>query len=202
MRWIARRRQRHAAQKHARRWLLRTLAIALAGMACLIIAACGSPTVLHLPGGVYSSTTYGFHVTYPPNWKANPSESTPSGAGSAVTAIPFNLIITRTGDTHSVASLISTCTITVMNLKNSDIATSAATLPTDKALQPATIGGVQGYKSSPLTQDIPNTQISVTHIDYYVVHGDYEYQISTDSVKGDNANSDLQSIIASFAFDA
>ena len=87
-----------------------------------------------------------------------------------------------------------------MNLKNSDIATSAATLPDDKALQSATIGGVQGYKSAPLTQDIPNTQISVTHIDYYVVHGDYEYQLSTDSVKGDNADSDLQSIITSFAF--
>lgn len=199
MRWIAGHRRRHAAREHAHQWLLRTLIIMLTGAACLVVAACGSPSMLHLPGGAYSSTTYNFHITYPANWKANPSEGTPSTADAA---IPFTLIITRTGDTHSVASLISTCTITVMNMKNSDIATSAATLPTNKALQSATIGGVQGYKSSPLTQDIPNTQISVTHIDYYVVHGDYEYQISTDSVKGDNADRDLQSIIASFTFGA
>ncbi len=182
-------------------WLLRALAVALAGAACLIIAACGSPSApqLNLPGGVYSSTTYSFHVDYPRNWKPNPFNATPSTDGSAA-PIPFNLIITRTGDAHSAASLISTCTITVLNMKNTDIAKSASGLSSNKTLQPATIGGEPGYKSSPLVQDIPNSQISVTHIDYYVIHGDYEYQISTDSVKGDNADADLASMVASFAF--
>ena len=82
----------------------------------------------------------------------------------------------------------------------SGIAKSAASLATNKTLQLATIGGEPGYKSNPLVQDIPNSQISVTHIDYYVVHGDYEYQISTDSVKGDNADADLASMVASFSF--
>ena len=182
-------------------WLLRALAVALAGAACLLIAACGSPSTpqLNLPGGIYNNTTYGFKVTYPRNWQPNSYNATPSTDGSAA-PIPFNLIITRTGDAHSAASLISTCTITVLNMKNTDIAKSATSLATNKTLQPATIGGEPGYKSSPLVQDIPNSQISVTHVDYYVVHGDYEYQISTDSVKGDNADSDLASMVASFSF--
>ncbi len=182
-------------------WLLRALVVALAGAACLFIAACGSPSTpqLNLPGGIYSSAPYGFKVTYPRNWQPNSYNATPSTDNSA-TPIPFNLIITRTGDSHSAASLISTCTITVLNMKNKDIAKSAASLATNKTLQPVTIGGEPGYKSSPLVQDIPNSQISVTHIDYYVIHGDYEYQISTDSVKGDNADADLASMVASFSF--
>ncbi len=182
-------------------WLLRAITVALAGAACLIIAACGSPSTpqLNLPGGSFSSTAYGFHVTYPRNWQPNSYNATPPTDGSTA-PIPFNLIITRTGDAHSAASLISTCTITVLNMKSPDIAKSAASLATNKTLQPATIGGVAGYKSSPLVQDIPNSQISVTHVDYYVIHGDYEYQISTDSVKGDNADADLASMVASFAF--
>src|SRR5512146_352236 len=179
-------------------WLLRALAVALAGAACLIIAACGSPSTpqLNLPGGTYNNTTYGFKVTYPRNWQPNSYNATPSTDGSAA-PIPFNLIITRTGDAHSAASLISTCTITVLNMKNTDIAKSAASLATNKTLQLATIGGEPRDKSNPLVQDIPNSQISVTHIDYYVVHGDYEYQISTDSVKGDNADADLARMVAS-----
>jgi hypothetical protein len=89
-----------------------------------------------------------------------------------------------------------------MNLKNSDIAKSAAGLATNKFLQTMSIGGVSGYASAPLAQDIPNSEISVTHTDYYVVHGGFEYQISTDSVKGDNADGDLRSIVESFSFGA
>ena len=190
MRWFA----------GCRRRLPRAVVFALAGMACLVVAACGSPSALQLPAGSYSSAQYDFHLTYPRNWKANPYAVTASASGP--TAIPFNLVITRTGDTHSAASLVSTCTITVMNMKDSDIAQSAATLASNKSLSAVTIGGVRGYRSSPLIQDIPNSQISVTHTDYYVVHGAYEYQISTDSVKGDDADSDLKSIIASFTFGA
>jgi hypothetical protein len=174
--------------------------MALAGIACLALAACGSPSLAPLPSGSYSNSAYGFHLTYPKDWKPNPYDSTPSSGDAASSAIPFTLVITRTGGSHSSAALISTFTVTVMNLKNSDIAKSAAGLASDKTLHAVTIGGVQGYASTPLEQDIPNTQISVTHIDYYVVHGNYEYQLSTDSVKGDDADSDLQNIFKSFAF--
>lgn len=203
MRWFAASCQNVTAQESAgRRWLPRTVILVVAVVASLSIAACGSPTVPQLPAGAYSNTTYNFHIAYPRNWKANPFVSTPAAGDTSPSAIPFTLVITRTGDTHGVAAFISTCTITVMNLKNSDIAKSAKSLASDKTLQPVKIGGVQGYKSSPLVQNVPNSQISVTHTDYYVLHGDYEYQLSTDSVKGDNADGDLQSIIASFAFGA
>lgn len=203
MHWVTRHRRSHSTGATLG-WqrLLRVLAIMLPGAACLAIAACGSPSALQLPAGSYSSATYDFHVAFPRNWKANPYDATPSGSGSPQTAIPFTLVITRTGDTHSVASLISTCTITVMNMKDSNIAKSAARLADDNALEPATIGGMQGYKSKPVVQNVPNTQVSVTHTDYYIVHGDYEYQLSTDAVSSDHADSDLQSIIASFAFGA
>lgn len=197
-------RHTHVAKEMSRRPGRRyALALTLAGMMCLALAACGSASApkLNLPGGTYSSATYDFHITYPRNWLANPSEATPASDGS-VLPIPFTLIITRTGDAHSAASLISTCTVTVMNLKNSDIAKSAAGLATNKFLQTMSIGGVSGYASAPLAQDIPNSEISVTHTDYYVVHGGFEYQISTDSVKGDNADGDLRSIVESFSFGA
>lgn len=201
MHWFASHRQsRSTAAMLSWQGLTRALTVALASVACLVIAACGSPSALQLPAGSYTSTSYGFHVAYPRNWKANPYDTTPSAGNSAQSAIPFTLVITRTGDTHSVASLISTCTITVMNLKDSTIATSAAHLASDKTLAATTIGGVQGYESKPIVQNVPNSQTSVTHIDYYVVHGKYEYQLSTDSVSSDHADDDLKSIITSFAF--
>ena len=182
------------------RWL-RALAIACAALVCLVSAACGtaSAPTLNLPGGTYTSADFDFHITYPRNWLANPSEATPPG-DAASDPIPFTLTITRTGDAHSDAALVSTCTITVMNLKNSDIAKSVDGLATNTTLQTMTIGGAAGYVSAPLVQDIPNSQISVTHTDYYVAHGGYEYQISTDSVKGDHADGDLRGMVQSFGF--
>ena len=187
-----------------RRWKrLREPALVLAALVCLAFTGCGtaSAPTLNLPGGTYSSVTYDFHITYPRNWLANPSEATPADDGSAL-PIPFTLVITRTGDAHSAASLISTCTVTVMNLKNSDIAKSADGLATNSTLKATTIGGIAGFVSASLAQDVPNSEISVTHTDYYVVHGGYEYQMSTDSVKGDNADGDLHSMVESFGFGA
>ena len=208
MRWLAGRRCKPPVWTSEHRQgmpqrIPRALAALLAGVAVLLVAsmvaACGSPSV-NLPGGSYNNETYGFHITYPRNWQANPYDATATPGDSAASAIPFTLVITRTGDSRASASLISTCTVTVMSLKNSDIAKGAADLASNKLLEKVTIGGVQGYKSKPITQEVPNSQISVTHTDFYVVHGDYEYQLSTDSVKGDNADSDLDSIIASFGF--
>jgi hypothetical protein len=206
MRWFTGWRRNHRLNHFGREavfqcsWL-RAPAIALATLACLAVAACGtaSAPTLNLPGGTFTSATYGFHITYPRNWLANPSEATAPSDGST-DPIPFTLTITRTGDAHSAAALVSTCAITVMNLKNSDIAKSAKGLATNSTLQAMTIGGAAGYVSAPLVQDIPNSEISVTHTDYYVVHGGYEYQISTDSVKGDNADGDLRSMVQSFGF--
>lgn len=206
MRWITGRRRDYRLSHRiwtAPVWWgrLRALAIAFAALACLAIAACGSPSAptLNLPGGTYSSATFDFHVTYPRNWLATPSEATPS-SDTTSDPIPFSLTITRAGDSRSAAALISTCAIIVMNMKNSDIATSAKELATNTTLKATTIGGAAGYVSAPIVQDIPNSQISVTHTDYYVIHGGYEYQISTDSVKGDNADADLRDMVASFGF--
>lgn len=207
MRWFAGRRRKPpvCTSEHWQR-MPRVMTALLAGVAvalvALMVAACGSPS-LNLPGGSYNNDTYGFHVNYPRNWQANPYDATVTpGDSAAASAIPFTLVITRTGDSHTSAALVSTCTITIMSLKNSDIAKGAADLASNKLLEKVTIGGAQGYKGKPITQEVPNSQISVTHTDFYVVHGDYEYQISTDSVKGDNADGDLDSIIASFGFNS
>lgn len=199
-RWDHRQRQLTTDTPRPRRRLFAP-SIALAALLCLAVTACGSASAptLNLPGGTYTSATYNFHITYPHNWLANPSEVTPSSDGP-IAPIPFTLVITRTGDPHSAASLISTCRVTVMNMKSSEIAKSANGLATNTMLKATTIGGISGYVSAPLVQDIPNSEISVTHTDYYVVHGGYEYQISTDSVKGDDADADLRSMVQSFAF--
>lgn len=197
--------ERHQSQptraQTLRQWLPRALIIALAGITCLLVAACGSPTApqLNLPGGTYTSTAYNFHVTYPRNWKANPFTSTPA-ASDAIVPIPFSLVITRTGGARTSASLVSTFSVTVMNLKNTNIAKSAAGLAKNNALQATTVGGKPGYMSQPLVQEVPNSQISVTHIDYFVILNGYEYQISTDAVKGDNADADIESMLSSFSF--
>lgn len=203
MRGFAERHRSLLARKQAhRQWFPRALVVVLAGIVCLAIAGCGAPTApqLKLPGGTFTSTEYGFHFTYPPKWQVSSSGTTPSADGTPM-PIPFSVIITHLSDSNSAVALVSTCAITVMNMKSSAIATPAAQLATNKTLKAMTIGGAPGYVGPPQVQDIPNSSVSVTHTDYYVVHGGYEYQISTDSVKGDNADADLQSIVTSFGFD-
>jgi hypothetical protein len=44
--------------------------------------------------------------------------------------------------------------------------------------------------------------VVVTHTDYYVVHGDFEYQLTTDAISGERTDSALQGMVASFRLTA
>ncbi|GAC1455210.1 MAG: hypothetical protein PVSMB4_15770 [Ktedonobacterales bacterium] len=46
------------------------------------------------------------------------------------------------------------------------------------------------------------TALSDTHTDYYLVHGGYEYQLSTDAVSNDNAAPALAAMLRSFVITA
>jgi hypothetical protein len=158
----------------------RSLASAFAACAlafCLAsMAACGGST---LPAGTYSSAPYHFKVSYPAGWQANISQQ--SGA-----AAPLILIITRSGSPTS-GALTSSLTIDVLVLSDVGGPNVAVNLAKDKTLSPATISGFPGYQDQPAQQQGAGNMSAeiVTHTDYYLVHGDYEYQISLDALPGD-----------------
>ena len=62
----------------------------------------------------------------------------------------------------------------------------------------STISGLPAYRATSVQQPIANTQYSDTHTDYYLIHGGYEYQLSTDAVQGDNAAAPLDAMLRSF----
>jgi hypothetical protein len=161
---------------------------------CMTAACAGTTTAL--PGGTYSNSTYHFKVTYPDGWQANACGSDRNCAQSQPNApVPLIVVITRTGS-HNPGQLISSLTIDVMTLQALGGADkAAATLERDKTLSPVTISGIAGYQDKPITQQ--NATTSVTHTDYYLIHGEYEYQISADALSGDAHT--LQTMIQSFA---
>jgi hypothetical protein len=70
-------------------------------------------------------------------------------------------------------------------------------------LHAVTLSGLAGYASNPLQQSLPGangtpTAVTDTHTDYYVVHGGYEYHLTTDAVSGEGTDANLQSMMASF----
>ncbi|HLY31605.1 MAG TPA: hypothetical protein VKQ36_11290 [Ktedonobacterales bacterium] len=170
----------------------RARAVSLAGMValCLALQACGSgnPAPPSVPGGVYKSVTYHFQVRYPAGWQAN--------ATTANTSAPLILTITQTNVRSAQGALISIFTLEVLSLKDPTVRKSANQLASDKTLTHITLAGLPAYRDTPLTQQSPGAQASVTHTDYYLLHGAYEYQISTDALKGEEAT--LQSIVNSF----
>src|SRR6185312_3558716 len=96
------------------------------------------------------------------------------------------------GDAQPTSSL----TITVWDLSNPTAASQAAALAKEKTVHGATVAGLPGYVGSPMAQPLPGksgsaTSVTDTHTDYYVVHGSYEYQLTTDVISGDNGASAL-----------
>lgn len=179
---------------------LSTCALAL-GLVTAVLAGCGAPTLPAVKGGTLTSAQYGFRVTYPNNWRASAYAAPTPAAGQKKTPIPYSVVITRTsGSARPAAGAVSTFTITVLDLRDTNIKAAAAKLPSDTTLRAVQLAGTAGYAGPPIEQSLPNPQISVTHTDYYVLHGAYEYQLGTDSVKGDNADADLQSMLKSFTF--
>lgn len=163
-------------------------------LAFLSLAACGarsSQPALNLPQGTYTSATYHFSISYPAGWQANVAPD-----GSQI--IPLTLLITRTSDRQAPGSLIATLTIAVFNLSNPAMAASTAQLRTDPTKHHVTIAGLMAYASAPTQQQVPGTTATDTHVDYYLIHGGYEYQLSTDAVSRDHANAALSAMLASF----
>ncbi|MEO7003287.1 MAG: hypothetical protein ABI068_15850 [Ktedonobacterales bacterium] len=162
-------------------------------IACLLLSlalvACGSQPPPNLPGGTYSSAQYHFKVTYPNGWQTNASTQASATA-------PLILIITRSSVRSEPGSLVSTFTLDVLSLQDKSVAALAKKLPTNKSLTRTTLAGLTAYTDTPLQQQSTNGQVTITHTDYYLVHGAYEYQLSTDALTGDS--SALASIVNSF----
>lgn len=150
---------------------------ALLAMLSLALSACGSNS---LPSGVYTSQKYGFSIAYPAGWQVNTS---PNPAATA----PLIVLITRTGATELPGSQISSLTINVLDMSNPGIAQNAASLSANKNLTKTTVGGQPGFRDNPVIQPGANSALSVTHSDFYVVHGAYFYTLSTDALSGDSA---------------
>ncbi|HLZ21758.1 MAG TPA: hypothetical protein VKQ30_06525 [Ktedonobacterales bacterium] len=143
-------------------------------------------------GGVYTSAPYHFSITYPNGWKANAQSST-----SAV--VPLTVYITRSDAVNTPGDPISTLSIAVFNVHDANIAKSVKSLATDKTLRTTRLASLAAYASAPIQQQVPGSTITDTHTDYYLVTTDWEYQISTDAISGENADAALQSMVASFA---
>lgn len=176
----------------APRGLIGGLALALVVLVglsgCRLRTTITKPTPL--PGGVYSNAQYHFSVRYPTGWNPNVTST-----GSSVS--PMQVAITRSSDLSGHGSVVSTFTIAIFDAKNATIAKSLAALPTQAGIRTVTIGGLQGYATPPATQSAPGS-LSVTHTEYYLVSGAYEYQISTDAVQGDGADDALNHMLQSF----
>lgn len=152
-----------------------------AGLALLLLSlsACGN-TAPNLPSGVYTNQQYHFSVTYPAGWQVNTS------AQPGATA-PLIVIITRSGTRQIPGSQISSLTIDVLDMSNASVSQMAAAFSKNRALSKITFGGQPGFRDTPTTQSGAGSDASasLTHSDYYVAHGAYLYQVSTDALAGD-----------------
>lgn len=168
----------------------------------LALAACrGTTTQPTLPGGTYRSDTFHFSVTYPAGWQVNIAP-----AATASQGIPLHIAITRTSTLQSTNALISNCSILVLNTHDSNIAIQINLLREriagkDARLHAVSLGGRPGYQEQPVRQEIPGTQVSDTHTNYYLLLSDYVYEISTDAISSDNVDALLQSMVASFTIE-
>lgn len=168
--------------------------LALAAAACAPTAA---PTLPKARGGTYTSAAFHFSITYPEGWRAQPvTGDQPS------TIIPLTVAITRVGAVQTQGPRVSTLTITVFNARDPNVQRGIAALQarahaTPPTLAALTLAGKPAFQSSPDTRQEPGIG-GVTHTDYFLVAGDYEYQLATDAVAGDNAEGQLQAMLQSF----
>lgn len=173
------------------------LAMGIAVILGLSLAACGQsaappPT---FSGGVYTNTQLHFSVSYPQGWKAN-AQPSPSSV------VPLTVYITRSDAVSTPGAPVSTLTIAVFNAHDKDIAASIKSLAGDKTLRKITLAGLAAFQSAAAPQAVPGSQsdssTTDTHTDYYLVTPDWEYQLSTDAISGENAESALTSMVQSF----
>lgn len=168
-------------------------------VACVVIlglslAACGQNAAPppKFSGGVYTNAQFHFRVSYPQGWKVNVQPS-PSGV------VPLTIYITRSDAVSTPGAPVSTLTIAVFDAHNKDIAASIKSLAGDAKLRKITLAGQAAFQSAPAQQSVPDsTTITDTHTDYYLVTPNWEYQISTDAISGESADSALTSMVQSF----
>lgn len=155
-------------------------AVVLLTSLTIALSACGGES--SLPSGVYTSQQYHFRVTYPAGWQVNTS-SQPNATA------PLIVIITRSGSTAIPGSLLSSLTVNVLSMSASSVADSANSLSSNSALTATTVGGQPGFRDKSVTETGSGATSSdtLTHTEYYVVHGGYLYQISADALAGDGA---------------
>ncbi|HEY7781869.1 MAG TPA: hypothetical protein VIC85_16880 [Ktedonobacterales bacterium] len=199
------------SRRFAARWWLACAIVLVAAL-----AGCGQS----LPGGTYTSSTYHFRVSYPTGWEAS------SSTGDAI--IPLTVTFTRSASHVDGAPSVSALTISVQSLSNPYIAKAANGLVNDSTLHTTTISGLPAFTSGPRQQALPGAQGTpalwipgpngtptphdlpagtptpsynagtVTHTDYFLVHGGYEYQLSTDAMSSDGVDTDLRTMVQSF----
>jgi hypothetical protein len=165
------------------------LLLALAVSGCRLKTATVKPTAL--PSGVYTNVQYHFSVRYPTGWNPNVTAT-----GSAVA--PLQVTITRSSDLSGNGSVVSTLTIGVFNAADATIAKTITNLSKQAGVQKITLADKQAYKSPSATQQLPGSSVTVTHTEYDLITGGYEYQLSTDTVQGDGAEAALSGMLDSF----
>jgi hypothetical protein len=70
-------------------------------------------------------------------------------------------------------------------MSNAGVAQTAAALSKNKALSKISFGGQPAFSDKPTLET--GASVTLTHSDYYLVHGAYLYQVSTDALAGDDA---------------
>ena len=170
--------------------ITRACGAGLLALCMALVAACGGGA--SLPAGVYTNQQYHFRVSYPAGWQVN--EFQQPGAPA-----PLIIVITRSGARSASGSLISSLTIDVLTLNDVGGSQVATQLAKDKTLTAVTVSGLTAYRDQPSRQQGAGNQsdIIVTHTDYYLVQGAYEYQLSLDALSGDE--SALDTMARSFA---
>jgi hypothetical protein len=195
-----------------------------------------------LPGGVFTSQAYHFTVSYPAGWAAN---STGCGAASGscsvlagtatvgaaqIIAVPLQVTITRADQSAAAAPVVSSFSVTVLDLRDANVATAAHALAAAPGMHTYTLAGLPAYATTPVEQALPGSngtpgaevtpgahitsrptvtphgattvRATVTHTAYFLVHGGFEYQIGVDSVSNDGSRTTLQTMLQSFALTA
>ena len=174
------------------RWARPTIVV-LASAICGL-AGCGSTVntpLPHLPGGTYTSTRYAFRVMYPTGWQASTGPQP-----SAI--IPLTVEITKSDTRQEAGSLLSMLSISVLSITAASASGGGGLLPNTSSLRKITLSGMTAYADTPVHQPVPGTAIVDTHADYYLRHGAYDYQLSTDSLSNDGSSSALASMVRSF----
>jgi hypothetical protein len=222
------------------RWgwgIVALLAIAVAGC-----AQTSADLARKLPGGVFTSQAYHFSVTYPVGWVAN-SNGCSSASGSCVVlagtatvgagqivAVPLQLTITRADEAAATTPVVSSFAVTVLDMRDPNVAAAARALNTAPGLHAYTLAGQSALATTPVEQALPGsngtpganvtpgahvtsrptvtphgtttTRATITHTVYFLIYGGFEYQIGVDSVSNDGSQAALQAMLQSFTLTA